>query len=478
MSDSNNNSNDDPKRGSAGAPPPPSFLKRNVIDENTGISFGGPDARTSIPEATRRVGGGISFSTFPSSASVMPSFAPPSSSMMGPTMRAVSGKAAPLEALPNANRKAEEGDWLLTKAPTLPQFHPLERTATFVPNIADVSLISSRISRVLRDRSIEATYDSAKAKVRCASMDGVDFRIRLYRGRTSQYAHGIIVEVQRRFGMSFTYHHDTQAILDAAHGKTVTSSVPPPPASASANGALVLPLVSDAEDVSGTESEQDEDNASAVPTPSMPSTSSLAMVASMFAHSDYSSQFLAYQTLIPLTSAARMGRSTAKSVATQLLQPGNPVGAKVLDAILLSSGSAPKNNNKRAYRGTLEYESDDEDGSGSSTLNDDAQYEMKLQTMAWTVLSNAVHATKGQAVTTTLREELRPALLQALEDAASNPRHAQMAALCAEYVCMDDTGDEDDLVDALEQAVQIGRIKHAGLKAQAQRCLDKVRRAA
>jgi hypothetical protein len=478
MSDSNN-SNDDPQRSAGAAPPPPpSFLKRNVIDENTGISFGGPDARTSIPEATRRVGGGISFSTFPSSASVMPSFAPPSSMMtMGPTMQAVSGKAAPLEALPNANRKAEEGDWLLTKAPTLPQFHPLERTATFVPHVTDVSLVSSRISRVLRDRSIEASYDSAKAKVRCASMDGVDFRIRLYRGRTSQYSHGIIVEVQRRFGMSFTYHHDTQAILDAAHGKAVIS-VPPPPASASANGALVLPLVSDAEDVSGTDSDQDE--AATVPPP-LPSTSSMAMVATMFAHSDYSSQFLAYQTLIPLTSAARMGRSTAKSVATQLLQPGNPVGAKVLDAILMSSGSTSANknqNNKRAYRGTLEYESDDEDGSGSSTLNDDAQYEMKLQTMAWTVLSNAVHATKGQAVTTTLREELRPALLQALEDAASNPRHAQMAALCAEYVCMDDTGDEDDLVDALEQAVQVGRIKHAGLKAQAQRCLDKVRRAA
>jgi hypothetical protein len=475
MSDNNNNNDDAPP------PPPPSFLKRNVIDENTGISFGGPDARTSIPEATRRVGGGISFSTFPSSASVMPSFAPPSSSM-GPTMRAVSGKAAPLEALPNAAAEAEEGDWVLTKAPTLPQFHPLERTATFVPHVTDVSLVSSRISRVLRDRSVEATYDSAKAKVRCASMDGVDFRIRLYRGRTAQYSHGIIVEVQRRFGMSFTYHHDTQAILDAAHGKAAsTSAVPPPPASASANGALVLPLVSDAEDVSGTESEQDEDHAT-TPPPPLPSTSSLAMVATMFAHSDYSSQFLAYQTLIPLTSAARMGRSTAKSVATQLLQPGNPVGAKVLDAILLSSGSAPKNqNNKRAYRGTLEYESDDEDGSGSSTLNDDAQYEMKLQTMAWTVLSNAVHATKGQAVTTTLREELRPALLQALEAAASNPRHAQMAALCAEFVllCLDDsTGDRQDLVDALEQAVQIGRIKHAGLKAQAQRCLDKVRRAA
>jgi hypothetical protein len=475
MSD-NNNDDQQPGR-SAAPPPPPSFLKRNVIDENTGISFGGPDARTSIPEATRRVGGGISFSTFPSSASVMPSFAPPSSMMtMGPTMRAVSGKAAPLEALPNAASKAEEGDWLLTKAPTLPQFHPLERTATFVPNITDVSLISSRISRVLRDRSIEANYDSNKAKVRCASMDGVDFRIRLYRGRTAQYSHGIIVEVQRRFGMSFTYHHDAQAILDAAHGKP-TISVPPPPASASANGALVLPLVSDAEDVSGTESEQDEDASASTP-PAMPSTSSMAMVATMFAHSDYSSQFLAYQTLIPLTSAARMGRSTAKSVATQLLQPGNPVGAKVLDAIL-SAGPTPKNN-KRAYRGTLEYESDDdEDGSGSSTLNDDdAQYESKLQTMAWTVLSNAVHATKGQAVTTTLREELRPALLQALEDAAANPRHAQMAALCAEYVCMEDTGDEDDLVDALEQAVHIGRIKHAGLKAQAQRCLDKVRRAA
>lgn len=104
--------------------------------------------------------------------------------------------------------------WTLSSVPTLPEFHSLERTAVFVPTTIP-SDVSSRISVILRERSIEAQYDDAKAKVKCTTAEGVDFRIRLYRGR-GRYSHGIIVEVQRRFGTSLVFHNDTISILDGA----------------------------------------------------------------------------------------------------------------------------------------------------------------------------------------------------------------------------------------------------------------------
>merc|ERR1719464_234873 len=83
------------------------------------------------------------------------------------------------------------------------------------------------VSNVLRERSIEAHYyDNDQAKVKCVTLDGIDFRIRLYRGRCPKYNHGIIVEVQRRFGSSLIFPDDTRAILDGAQGKIVSSPSP------------------------------------------------------------------------------------------------------------------------------------------------------------------------------------------------------------------------------------------------------------
>eukprot|EP01083_Nonionella_stella_P069557 185462_1 len=103
--------------------------------------------------------------------------------------------------------------------PTLPSFYPLDMSATFVLQVS-ASTLAARISSVLQARSIVTSFDSQNAKADCISKSQVEFRIRLYHGRV-EYRHGIIVEVQRRWGFDSSYQRDVYAILDAAEGKNI-----------------------------------------------------------------------------------------------------------------------------------------------------------------------------------------------------------------------------------------------------------------
>ena len=304
--------------------------------------------------------------------------------------------------------------WKLRDVPTLPEFHPLERTAVFVEG-STPSDISERISKVLRERSIEAEYEDEKAKAKCLTPEGVDCRVRMYRGR-GKYSHGIIVEVQRRFGASSNFHKHVSAILDAAQGMN-----PPPPPSIRGS-ADALPLVSDSEDDYVPKS----------------GCGSLKMVEKMFGHGGYDSQYLALQTLSSLTDSKKMGVATAKAVSTDLLLSTNEVGNKVFDLLC---------------------KKDEEEG-------------YKLRSLAFCILANALEATKGN-IDQVIRELIRPVLLQELNKAESNPRSAQMAARCFEFLYKGDH-DQGEIAAALEKAQSVGAARHAGLYQQAQRCLDKM----
>lgn len=307
-----------------------------------------------------------------------------------------------------------KGIWkvLAEHVPELPELHPLERAAVFIEN-EEPSAISERISGELRDRSIEAYYEEDVAKAKCTTPDGVDFRIRMYRGR-GKYSHGIIVEVQRRFGVSTSFHTDTMAILDRAQGK----EVPRTPFKKSS-----LPLVSDTED----------DYEASGPT-------SLAMVSKMLQPPGHDSQSLGLQTLASLTDASKMGSSTAKVIAKELLKTGNEVGNKVLAMV-------------------VEAKEDDE--------------LFKLRTVSMTILANALQAVQGD-IPSELREELEPVLLQDLRAAEKNQRAALQAARCVEWILAVDKQSITDFDEALKIAKEVGNARHAGLEKQAKKCLDKI----
>lgn len=306
------------------------------------------------------------------------------------------------------------GKWRLNHAATLPDFYPLERTAVFIPHVADPSDITIRISEVLRNRSIDAVYHNEKAKAVCTTMEGVEFRIRLYGGR-GEYKHGIIVEVQRRFGTSNSFHDHVMAILNAAEGNLSLTK-------GSNNEPTTIPLVND-------ESELSFDQ-----------TSSLEMISKMFNNPTPDTQFLAFQTLSSLTDVAKMGQKTAQKVAEELfrLENENVVGAKVLSLI-------------------IDKPVDDED-------------RFNLRTMALNIVANAFEAVNGK-YGKILKEQLRQALICDLRNAEKNPRNAVYAARIITYFVPEDYG--SDIINALEIARRVGMLRNALLESHATICLNK-----
>jgi len=326
--------------------------------------------------------------------------------------------------------------WKLRAVPVLPEFHSLERAAVFVPN-AQPSDVSSRISDTLRERSIEAHYETGKAKVKCRTAEGVDFCIRLYRGR-GRYSHGIIVEVQRRFGSSLVFHHDTQAIFDGARDIAPT---PLPPV------CLRLPEVSESDD----DGEEYQFN------PVSSAESSLKMVAKMMKLPGFDSQYLGLQTLSPLADSRRLSMSTARTVAASLFRPGSEVGGQVLDYVLEKNKKTPS----ITQRGVFEDDDLDDEEDESFRL---------LRNISLNILSNALKA-HGK-IPIHLRESLRPILVRDIKDAEEHPNTALLSAKCLEHFV---PGDEDteELYRAFRVAYQIGEARHKNLMRQAQKCLDR-----
>ena len=393
---------------------PPSYSGNMVPKEvNTNMDDG-------REEVTRRVGGVVAQPDF--GALVSPLQAPSASPLSSYGASSLSAVPQKSSSSPGVQQKAppHKGSWTLSDVPTLPEYHPLERTAVLVEN-ASPSQVSQRISDVLRERSIEAIYEDDKAKVKCVTSDGIDFRIRLYRGR-GNYSHGIIVEVQRRFGASINFHKDTQAILDAAQGNA------PPPLKSSSSG---LPLlVSDSE----------EDFSP------LPPGESLQTVVKMLSHPGYDSHYLALQTLTSLTDASKMGPATARNVSTELLLPDNPVGSRILGLI-------------------VEPKKQDDD--------------FNLRVMALTVLANAIQSVQGNVSNIVVGEQVRPVLIQELGQADASPRAAYQAARCLEWLLLQEekgwsSSSSSELRSALEQALQVGQARHADLERQAQVCLNKM----
>jgi hypothetical protein len=317
---------------------------------------------------------------------------------------------APVKMSPSS-RTQQKFVWVLDDVPDLPEFHVLERTAVFVPN-SSPSCVAKRISDVLRDRSIQAVFEDDKAKVKCITEDGVDFRVRLYRG-LGKFSHGIIVEVQRRFGASLDFRGVTMAILDSAEGK----AVPPP-------GSSCLPLVSDSEDDS-----YETDG-----------VSSLNMVSKMLSHPGHDATNVAMQTLACLTDPSKVEIATARKVSEALLADSD-VWGKVLSLI-------------------LDKNSEDDDL-------------FMLRTAAMGVLANVLRNVQGR-IPTMLREQLHPSLVRDLCSADKNPRLAVQAARCVEMLLTGDEQSDADLHHALTVAVEAGASRYVALERQAQLCLAKI----
>lgn len=299
--------------------------------------------------------------------------------------------------------------WIVTDATVLPEFHPLERTATFVPRTSAAE-VASRVSSVLRELSIQAEY--VRSEAQCLTAYGVEFRVFLYQGQ-KDYSHGIIVEVQRRFGSSLLFHADTQAILDAAAGKQLEPPFKKP---------RTVPLVED---------DKDEDLLSV-------SSSSLDFVRKLLSHQGQDAHFLALQTLSSLSDCERMGNKTAEGVATVILTPGDVIGSKVLEVIENMDGKKD---------------------------------EIGLRLVALNVLCNLITALKGN-VSDNQRTRFTTIFAKELQDADSSPQMAFFATKGLAPLLNSSGVLDNELRSALKFAYEVGKKKHVRLMEQAQVCLQ------
>lgn len=226
-------------------------------------------------EPTRRIGGG-GFSIEPTSF-MAPQYA-------APEVQTFSAKPT---ALPPSNA-----------IPALPSFtHPIDHNAAFCPHVAEPSMILDRLVPVLDSQFIDfSSLQEEENKIKCTTMDGVEFRIFLWKGK-QQFSHGMIVEVQRRSGNTWGFDVLAKQLLDAAQGKPVDTTAmdacccPPPP-----------PMPS---------SQQQEE-------------ANLGFVKTLMGLNPQ----LALQTLSSMVS--KMGEATARSASKQLLGSELELGNQVL----------------------------------------------------------------------------------------------------------------------------------------------------
>jgi hypothetical protein len=318
------------------------------------------------------------------------------------------GKKTKSSISPVQKQKLED-EWKVESAPVLPDYHFLDDDSILVEN-KSAREVAIRLCHVLKELSIEASYDSVKAKARCVTIDHVDFRIFLYTGK-GRFSNGIIVEVQRRDGFSPSFRNEVLAILDAAVGRPVKYS---------SLG------VSKHEDPLQHDSIEDYRESDAF--------ASVKSASHMLKQEVYCSKRLAFEILLASTESSKIGKTTAQLISKVLLDPSNDICD-----ILISTCR----------------KSDDEDS---------------LSPLALSVLANALNAFPGKVPSRHIRA-LLPILVQYLEDATSSPLMAYIAAKCLEPILRQERFSTSKILSALNVAKTVGELKHNALSNQAKSCM-------
>lgn len=349
----------------------------------------------------------------------------PGHSKMKPTSAGV--KSAPDSAV-----QALAKQWVDERSlPTLPPFHPLERTAVFLPDMSsNPTGVACRIIECLKVMSITATYDSEKAKAKCTTSDGhVEFRIRLYRGR-NLYSHGMIVEVQRRYGFSLEYMQIVRNILDVAEGKAVQD--PNPLVSA-------LPL----EDDSSTEH----------------SDFGLGFAANMLCkeNATRSANFIGVEWLCSRTDPVRIGRTLALRASEKIMTSNDETTCDVrnviMDLIRREGRFSPQ-----VYARFVED-----------------SFLVSLRSRALTIMANALTNLSNATISVSVPDDIISVLMEDLKGASTVPNDAFLAAKSI-HALMRMPGNEwlydiPQLRGNLSVARNIGQVSHAALAKETEDCI-------
>eukprot|EP01082_Thalassiosira_pseudonana_P014003 g11687.t1 g11687 contig6:397401-398935(+) len=345
-----------------------------------------------------------------------------------------------------------------TQHSSLPSFYPLDKSSVFIQNTS-ASTIATRISSILRQRSIVAVYSTPNALVNCTSKQNVSFRIRLYRNSTSQdeegnaiaqqqSLNGIIVEVQRREGFELSYPKDVFAILDGAEGKMSDPSMDESPIFFEDETLHAQVVVEDEE---GETAAGDGNGRSTVVSLSLISAILCPKNATVSATIDRTD--FALSSLAALTNVDRMGHA-AVLISNDLLMSTEYEGLR--DVIFA-------NINQRSQV----------DSSSTSVISSQERPMMK----SLEVLANATLSTRGSSSSSfSLGESsILSTLISNIENSSSNPRVADLSCVILKNSMQSlnmSSDDSERLLQALIKAVSVGSECHADLELHSQQCLS------
>mmetsp|Transcript_3311 Transcript_3311/g.4992 ORF Transcript_3311/g.4992 Transcript_3311/m.4992 type:complete len:346 (+) Transcript_3311:784-1821(+) len=109
--------------------------------------------------------------------------------------------------------------WNVESGNKIPSY-PLERT---VKVDATTKVVASRVDANIKKRSVQAEFDSDKARAICVTEGFLKYHVTLFDAGNNQ----TLVEVQRRKGCSMEFRRERLAIINAAKGSfTQTQSMP------------------------------------------------------------------------------------------------------------------------------------------------------------------------------------------------------------------------------------------------------------
>lgn len=357
---------------------------------------------------------------------------------VGPLSR-VGGVAKRSKAGPVSQKK-----WMVSKVEQIPDDFPLEKTSRHIRD-ADCSLVATRISDCLRLRSIEAEYNDDEGKAKCRTADFVSFRIKLFAGTEG----GVVVEVQRRRGSSFSFMRDCRAILDAAEGGGVS------PASESDLPYLKRP-VSDMSCLKGVKLE---------------STNDVEAAEDLLQEDRRDANMLGMESLEDLTNPLTSSPDAVRRAAKSVLCAGGE--SQIRDSI----SSLLKFSSLKDERGTRQVDEDKED-----------DYDERMHNLSLSVVYNAfsVMVEDGSLSSAFKTHEqwflgtLVPVLIHDVKCFEERPHDACLAAKCMQCfaACTPvarETITEAGALDALASASDFGTGYHASLAQEAKRAANSLK---
>lgn len=200
------------------------------------------------------------------------------------------------------------GGWARDKLRKLGYYHPAQPSHETFPK-SQLEEMLARLTECFRTLSCHVTYEGDGLGAECLTMEKVEFHVSFFEKDTQT----VVVEVARRSGDSFVFHHDyAQPILQVIRGVSVSDN---PQSMELHRTALIL-------DRLGT-SVSDEDIAMA-----------LEMALRLVASDRFDARQLGMESLEALTDARVTGWSTASAVTRGLVMPLDETSEKLANIML------------------------------------------------------------------------------------------------------------------------------------------------